>query len=218
MYEMLASHWPNLLTIYIACLAAFISPGPNFVAIASHAVNQRHDGVAIAIGISFGTAIWALLAVTGITTLLSAYEDATLIVGFAGGSYLCWLGVKSIRSVLTGTKFSADFSHAPHQATTFLRSVATGLLIQMTNPKTALFWLALTSLAIKPHTPQLIIFVMVLGCLVIALAWHIVLALAFSAESVRQKYISFKSIFSAVFGTLFIGFGLKVIYSAINGK
>ena len=218
MYETILGYWPALMAVYIACLAGFMSPGPNFVAIVSHAVHARRDGVAIALGVSIGSGIWALLASTGLTTLLSAYEEATLMVGLIGGSYLCWLGVKSIRAALSRTKFTADFNKSSHQATSFMRAICVGIFVQMGNPKAALFWVALSSLAIKPQTPSLFIAIMVIGCFVISLAWHLTLALVFSVGKMRQTYISFKSLISAVFGTLFIGFGLKVIHSVIAGR
>jgi len=88
----------------------------------------------------------------------------------------------------------------------------------MSNPKAALFWIALSSLAIKPHTPSIVIIAMIIGCYAISLSWHMVLALVFSTGSIRQTYISFKSLISAIFGALFIGFGLKVIYAVIAGR
>ncbi|MBT6566196.1 MAG: LysE family transporter [Candidatus Puniceispirillum sp.] len=180
MIETIAGYWPGLMTIYIASFLGFVSPGPNFVVITAHAVKNRRAGVATALGVSFGTAIWVMLTSTGMMTLLNAYEETTLMVGLVGGSYLCWLGVKSLRAALSGTKFSDEFN--------------------------------------KPQTPSLVIAAMVAGCFAISLSWHMVLALVFSTGSIRQTYISFKSVISAIFGTLFIGFGLKVIHSVIAGK
>ncbi|MBT6416133.1 LysE family transporter, partial [Candidatus Puniceispirillum sp.] len=122
------------------------------------------------------------------------------------------------RAALSGTKFSDEFNKPSSSETSFLRAILTGLFIQMSNPKAALFWIALSSLAIKPHTPSIVIITMIIGCFAISLSWHMVLALVFSTGSIRQTYISFKSVISAIFGTLFIGFGLKVIHSVIAGK
>ena len=218
MIETIAGYWPGLMTIYIASFLGFVSPGPNFVVITAHAVKNRRAGVATALGVSFGTAIWVMLTSTGMMTLLNAYEETTLMVGLVGGSYLCWLGVKSLRAALSGTKFSDEFNKPSSSETSFLRAILTGLFIQMSNPKAALFWIALSSLAIKPQTPSLVIAAMVAGCFAISLSWHMVLALVFSTGSIRQTYISFKSVISAIFCTLFIGFGLKVIHSVIAGK
>ncbi|MGB0690468.1 MAG: LysE family translocator [Candidatus Puniceispirillum sp.] len=218
MIETIASYWPGLMTIYIASFLGFVSPGPNFVVITAHAVKNRRAGAATALGVSFGTAIWVMLTSTGMMTLLSAYEETTLMVGLVGGSYMCWLGVKSLRAALSGTKFSDEFNKPSSSETSLLRMILTGLFIQMSNPKAALFWIALSSLAIKPHTPSIVIIAMIIGCFAISLSWHMVLALVFSTGSIRQTYISFKSVISAIFGTLFIGFGLKVIHSVIAGR
>lgn len=211
-FNSLFEYFPNLMSVYLACLVAFTSPGPNFVAVTSHAVESRKSGLGIATGISLGTALWALLAATGITALLTAYHHAALMVGLAGGSYLCWLGFKSIRSVIQGAKFNASLKSVSGSISA-LSSMRTGLLIQMTNPKTAVFWLAVTSLAIQPETPAEIVALLVIGCLIIALIWHSLLALAFSSGPIRDGYVRFKPVISTVFGVLFICLGLRIVYS-----
>ena len=60
-------YWADLLTVYVACLVAFTSPGPNFVAVTSYSVESR-AGYGVAIGISLGTAIWALFAAFAFST------------------------------------------------------------------------------------------------------------------------------------------------------
>lgn len=209
----ISDHWPELLTVYIATFVAFTSPGPNFIAITSYSVQDRDAGVGVATGISFGTALWALLASTGITAFLTAFENASLTVSIIGGLYLCWLGYKSIRSALQNSKFNASLEQV-NTDISFLEAFRTGLLIQLTNPKTALFWLALTSAAIRPNTEPVVVATLVLGCLFIALLWHIALAYVFSTGPIRQAYINFKTVISSVFGVLFAGFGLRVLYNA----
>ena len=211
--QVLVQHWPALLTVYTACLVAFTSPGPNFVAISSRAVEDRTAGIGAALGISVGTALWALFAATGITAVLSAQAGAARVVGVVGGAYLCWLGVKSLRSARAAPNLAAT-AVAGHS---LLQSARTGLFIQLTNPKTALFWLALTSVAIKPHTPPGVIGLLVLGCLAIAIAWHVLLALVLSTGPSRAAYLRAKPVISVLFGLLFIGFGGRILLDAVLG-
>jgi len=214
---MVQEYWPGLLTVYLACLVAFTSPGPNFVAITSYAVKNRAAGYGVAVGISVGTAIWALFAATGLTALVTTFRFVETVIGVAGGLYLLWLGYNAFKSVLARQTFQ------PNQIDTkdlrsLAQSVLPGLAIQLSNPKTAMFWLALTSTVIQPGTPYMVIVLLVGGCLMLALLWHCLLAFAFSSGPLREAYIRYKPVFSLIFAVLFCGFGLSVFYSLVWGQ
>jgi threonine/homoserine/homoserine lactone efflux protein len=210
----LAPYLPGLLAVYAAIAVAFTSPGPNFLTIASRSVENRSNGIFAAFGISLGTGIWALFAATGITALLNANKNAAYVLGCMGGLYLCWLGFKSLKSVRQPSSINVrDLS--VKAATRRLNSLREGLLVQLTNPKSAIFWLSVTSLAVTPESPGMIIFLLVAGCFTIAIAWHLLLALAFSSGPARSTYLRVKPIISLVFGLLFLGFGLKLAYTNI---
>ena len=184
--ESIQPHFPNLLTVYFAIAIAFTSPGPNFLGIVSSAVQNRSNGVFVGIGISLGTGIWALFATTGITVILAGYANAVYILGILGGTYLCWLGYKSLKSIRSAGEIKIDGVTNLAQSEP-IASLRKGLLIQLTNPKTALFWLAITSLAISPDSPEMVIFLLVMGCLVIAIVWHVLLALVFSSGQLENR-------------------------------
>lgn len=209
-------YWSELLTVYIACLAAFASPGPNFVAITSYSVDSRAAGYGVAVGISIGTGIWALFAATGLTAILSTFKFAATVISSVGGVYLIWLGYNAFKSVFAGQKFqlkALDTKNVKGLA----KGIVPGLAIQLTNPKTALFWLALTSIVIRPSTPVFVIVFLVLGCFILALLWHCLLAFTFSTGPFRDAYIRHKPIFSTIFGIIFVGYGLRVLYSVFWG-
>lgn len=205
-------HSVELLTVYVACLVAFTSPGPNFATVTSYAVKSKTAGYGAAFGISMGTGIWALFAATGITVILANLKHSVTIVSVLGGAYLMWLGYGSLKSVFEGQKFQNKKINTEIKSN-FLHSFMSGLLIQLTNPKSALFWIAVTSLAIRPDTPAIIVIALTLGCWLLASAWHGFLALAFSSGPLREVYIKNKPVFSTIFGVVFIGYGLRVFYT-----
>ncbi|WP_414470952.1 LysE family translocator [Microvirga sp. M2] len=207
---------PGLFAVYAGIAVAFTSPGPNFLAVVSRSVENRSNGIFTALGISFGTGVWALFAATGITALLNANKYAAYVLGALGGLYLCWLGIKSLKSVRQKSSLSIQETYMA-TSTERLKSLRDGLFIQLTNPKSAIFWLSVTSLAATPATPALIIFLLVAGCLTIAIAWHLLLALVFSSGPARNSYPSIKPMISFVFGFLFLGFGLRLVYNNFPG-
>jgi threonine/homoserine/homoserine lactone efflux protein len=208
------AYWPTLFAVFGASLMAFLSPGPNFVGIVSSAVFNRVNGVFVAIGVSIGTAVWAILAVTGITALLAHYSAAALVMQIIGGSYLFWLGVKSLLSAIKG---SSPIKLREAENETTIHSFWKGLFIQLTNPKPALFWLSMVSLVIAPGTPMLVGAILVIGVTIIAFSWHLVLAFAFSLGSTRAYYLKARPYISIVFGLLFMALGGRLIIGNLIG-
>jgi threonine/homoserine/homoserine lactone efflux protein len=209
-----AAYWPTLSAVFGASLIAFVSPGPNFVGIVSSAVVNRLNGVFVAIGVSLGTTVWAILAVTGITTLLAHYSAAALVMQVIGGSYLFWLGVKSL---ISATKSTSPLNLREPENETRIQSFWKGLFIQLTNPKPALFWLSMVSLVIAPGTPILVGAILVIGVTIIAFSWHLVLAFAFSLGYTRSYYLKARPYISILFGILFMGLGGRLILGNFMG-
>jgi threonine efflux protein len=210
----LSYYWPSLLSVFGASLIAFLSPGPNFVGIVSSAVHSRLNGIYVAIGVSLGTTFWAVMAVTGITALLAQYASAGLIMQVIGGSYLVWLGFKSLRSAF-GKK--ANISLLAKSNESALKCFQKGLLIQLTNPKTALFWLSMVSVVLLPETPASVSFVLILGTTIIAFAWHLILAVSFSLSRVTDAYLRFRPYISVAFGIAFVALGSRLLLWNVAG-
>ena len=206
---------PGLFAVYAAISVAFTSPGPNFLGVVSSAVQNRINGVFVGLGVSVGSALWALFASTGVTAIMVAFDSAIFALSVLGGGYLCWLGYKSLRSVRTRSQMNISDDEKA-LAVSPISSLQKGLLIQMTNPKSLVFWLAITPLAISPQTPWVIIGALVFGCFAIAVVWHVLLALMFSSGPARSSYLRFKPVISFIFGVLFFGLGVKLIYDSAD--
>jgi threonine/homoserine/homoserine lactone efflux protein len=207
-------YWPSLLSVFAASFIAFLSPGPNFVGIVSSAVSNRLNGIFVAIGVRLGTAFWAMMAVTGVTTIINSYSNSSIIMQFIGGSYLIWLSVKSLKGAFV-KKSSLKISEQAKE--TNLKCLQKGLLIQLTNPKTALFWLSMASFVIFHNTPVIVSFILVIGTTLIALSWHIILAVGFSISNVTEFYLKFRSHISLIFGIAFILLGSRLLLWNIAG-
>jgi threonine/homoserine/homoserine lactone efflux protein len=205
-----SEYMPDLLMAFGACLIAFLSPGPNFVGIVSSAVNRRISGVFAAIGVSLGTTVWAIMAVTGATALLTSFPNAAVIMQLLAGCYLLWLGSKSLRSALRNGDAASISSE---KTETVFQSFRKGLLIQLTNPKTALFWVSIIALVVKPGAPPLVGVILIVGTTLIAFVWHMTLALAFSTGPTRQFYLRSRRWISACFGLVFTLLGIRLILS-----
>lgn len=119
-----------------------MAPGPDFaVVVRRSAVSGRVYGMAAAAGIALGVSVWVVAAATGVAVLLSASAVAFTVVKVVGAAYLCYLGVKALRSAVKGS--GQPLEPADPGRSGSWAAFAEGLLTNVLNPKAALFFVAL---------------------------------------------------------------------------
>jgi threonine/homoserine/homoserine lactone efflux protein len=133
---MIPSH-ASLAVFVSAALVLLTIPGPAIFYIVSRAMGQgRAAGLVSALGIAVGTLVHVVAAVIGLSALLMSSALAFSVVKYLGAAYLIFLGVQKLRSkdsfALSGT---AD--RIPLR-----RIFAQGIVVNILNPKTALFFFA----------------------------------------------------------------------------
>lgn len=203
---------PGILLSCTAFLLAIASPGPNILAVIGTAMGVgRKSGVSLAFGVASGSFTWAMLTVFGLSALLAAYASALLFIKVFGGLYLLWLAYKAFRSAAAKqdmeAKELAGGRLTPHQY--FKR----GYLIQMTNPKAAMAWIAIISLGLKEGAPLWVGVAIVLGTFAMSIAIHVLYAVAFSTPRMVQLYGKARRGIQAALGAFFAIAGLRLLTS-----
>lgn len=128
----------NLGLFVAAALGLLLVPGPAVLYIVARSVEQgRRAGLVSILGIHAATLVHVGAAAAGISALLAASSAAFNIVKAAGAAYLIWLGLRKI--------FGAD--EVPDRdgavnPTGDARLFSDGFIVNLLNPKTALFFLA----------------------------------------------------------------------------
>lgn len=202
---------PHILTAYGVFLLGIMSPGPNVLAVMGISMGvSRKAGLAAGLGMGTGTLIWSSLSVMGLTVVLSTFAELSLILKIAGGSYLIWLGVKSLRAALRGGELQLRKAEG---AQSFARYYRRGFLIQMSNPKAALFWLSIMSLVLQPGAPVWVGLAIIAGTTTLSLTWHGSLALLFSTRLVLAFYRRARRAIDAVLGAFFMVIGGRILLS-----
>lgn len=111
-------------------------PGPNNLYISLRSLTQgRRAGVVSALAVETGTLVYIVVTALGLATLVRASPTLFTAITLAGASYLAYLGV---RILLTPTLDHADGI----QAAPLGRVFRDGVLVNLLNPKAALFFLA----------------------------------------------------------------------------
>lgn len=122
-----------------ASLVLLVIPGPAVLYIVARGIDQgRSAALASVAGVHLGTIAHVLAAALGLSALLAASATAFTAVKWAGAAYLVWLGVRRLMAS-DGDDVSVDGGVAP---ASLRRVFWQGVVVNVLNPKTAVFFLA----------------------------------------------------------------------------
>jgi threonine/homoserine/homoserine lactone efflux protein len=156
---MFPSHASLLIFVGAAALLLAI-PGPAIFYIVGRSMgHSRNAGLVSALGIGVGTLIHTAAAAVGLSALLVSSAAAFSVVKYLGAAYLIYLGVQKLRR---DESFDAS-TDAPR--TTLSRVFAQGIVVNVLNPKTALFFFAFLPQFIDPSRGHVATQILSLGIL-----------------------------------------------------
>ena len=125
-----------LLTFLAAATLIIVAPGPDTLLVTRNVFRRgRRGGLVTAAGTVTGLALWSVAAALGLSALLAASRVGYDVVRVAGGLYLVWLGVQSLRSQGTGPVVSTEAPPMPMH-----RAYLSGVLSNLLNPKIGVFF------------------------------------------------------------------------------
>jgi threonine/homoserine/homoserine lactone efflux protein len=153
----------TLLLFAVASLALLAVPGPAVFYLVTRSVTQgRSAGLVSVLGVETGTFAYAVAAAAGLTGLIAASETGFAIVRFAGAAYLVYLGIRRLLE-----RGDRDDASAPSARS---RLVLRGLVVQLLNPKIAVFFLAFLPQFVDPDRGSVVAQSLLLGALFTVLA------------------------------------------------
>lgn len=128
------------LALYAGALfILFMTPGPVWVAVIARAVSGgTKSAIPLAFGVALGDILWPLVAIFGITAIVSVYSDFLVVLRYAAALILALMGLALIRYADKVISSNNAFT-TPGAWAGFLA----GFLAVVANPKASLFYLAL---------------------------------------------------------------------------
>jgi threonine/homoserine/homoserine lactone efflux protein len=154
---------PSLQTIALFSLAAAalaVVPGPAVTYIVTQSIDKgRRTGIVSALGIGSGGLVHVAAATVGLSALIASSATAFTTVKLVGAAYLVVVG---LRRLLT----HEDDSASAAEAAPIERVFAQGVVVNVLNPKTALFFLAFL-----PQFADSAAQIALLGCLFVGIAF-----------------------------------------------
>lgn len=139
---------PTFALYVVAAVIVLIIPGPAVLYVVSQGIRHgRRAGVTAVLGVHMGSLVQVAGAVAGLSWLLVSSSLAFTVVRYAGAAYLIYLGV---RKLLSGRAEEAAEFVAATPGKSKARLFREGALVNVLNPKLALFFLAFLPQFVDP--------------------------------------------------------------------
>lgn len=206
----MTSLWLDIATFLGVFTLAILSPGPNFILVTNSALNDsRKDGMFTALGVATGSGLFALAGLAGVLSLVQTLPYFSLVMRFAGGGYLAWLGIEMMRK--SRLKFRPETVVNPELKFSPLQPYKIGILTNLTNPKAWAFYLSLFALLMKPDFSFLGKAFLSVSMFLISLTWYSLVAVLISNRSFQPFFFRLRPLLQQVLGLLLLLLGSKIL-------
>lgn len=144
----------------VAALVLLAIPGPAVLFVVAQSIRHgRRAGVVGVVGLHVGTLVQVAAAAAGISALVVSSATAFSIVKYAGAAYLIFLGIQRLRARAEPLVGPGPGYEGPSLTRIFRR----GVLVEVLNPKTAIFFFAFIPQFVDPSLGNVALQTTVLG-------------------------------------------------------
>ncbi len=203
-----AQFWPFLIAITLLSM----SPGVDTLLVIRNTVRGGvRDGVLTSLAICCGLFLHATVSALGISLILLQSAWAFGVLKLAGAAYLVWLGVQGLLAARRGQGLAVAGVTGDYQPVPVWRPLREGLLSNVLNPKTVVFYMAFLPQFIAPEDSALVKSLFLAGVhFIIANLWQIGVAVMVGAAGRLLASRAFVRGLNGVTGAVLIVFGIKL--------
>ena len=207
------THLPEFLTIVVAHGLAVASPGPDFAIVLRQSLRHgRRAALWTSVGIGCGLSIHITYSLLGLGLFLKNSPVALTCVKWLGAAYLAWIGLQAVRAKPRAGDIDLAGGAA---AQTDAAAWRTGFLVNVLNPKAALFFISLFPLAVSPATPRLVQAGYGVWMTVTTAAWFSFVSVVFTQERVRRAFLRHGHWIDRALGVVFLGFAASLVLAEL---
>jgi len=200
-----------IIAVTLAGLLLSASPGPSMLYVLSRSVGQnRTAGFASSIGLAIGGVLLAMASALGLAAVFEASPRAFMILQICGGCYLCYLGFGMIKGA-----GKDDMSIKNIKTKPFSKILGQGILVELLNPKTAIFFLAFLPQFVDYGRSDITTQMLVLGMLVPLTAIPSDIIVSIAGGTLAQKLASQPTagiMLSWLAGLILIGLAIRIFF------
>lgn len=201
----------TLILFFSASILLALTPGPDNLFVLAQAMQRgRMAGIAVTVGLCTGLLVHTAAVALGVAAIFSASALAFSLLKYIGAAYLIYLAYLSFRAKGTGREDTSV------ELVSFAKLYRRGIIMNVTNPKVSIFFLAFlpqfTSPAHGPLLPQ----ILVLGLLFIVstiLVFGGVSVLAGTVGTYFRKSPRAEVILNRLAGSVFLALAIKLALS-----
>ena len=204
---MVLSQIHNFSLFIAASLVLILVPGPDSIYVVSRSVAQgRQAGLLSSWGTCTGAFVHTIAAALGLSAILATSAYSFTIVKSIGALYLIYLGVKTF---FAQPQWELDLNQKTDSSWAIFRQ---GVLVDVLNPKTAIFFLAFLPQFVPTTHAQMSTFIFLgTSFILMALVWDFILIIgSTSLTKYLRQNVSFGRQLNRVTGLIFIGLGVKL--------
>lgn len=188
-----------------------ISPGPDMIFVMASAIHRGvKGGIIAAFGMAAGMLVHTILAVTGLSLILTTSELLYNIVQLAGGCYLLYIGYITFKE--SKLKLSIDKKDEKSLAKVFRFALITNIL----NPKVAVFYISFLPQFIDPDLGNIKTQLLILGVTFLILGFLVDALVGILSGKVKVILSSKPNIaktLNIISACIFVGLGILAIVS-----
>lgn len=203
----MAAHLLSLASLFVVSLATCLVPGPNnFMLMRLGMRRGRNAALAAGVGTTLSCVVWCAAAALGLAAVLATAPWLYKALRIGGGLYLLW--------------FAWALWRAPPAAAEETASVAVGrggyvwqgFAINMTNPKSVLFFASIFSAYVGPDTPLWVHAAAVVVVCATCFGWQVAMAWLFSTRGASSAYARAQRPLDLAAALLMGAFGVSLIW------
>ncbi|MFT4929359.1 MAG: threonine/homoserine/homoserine lactone efflux protein [Phenylobacterium sp.] len=205
----------TLLTFALVSFLLSISPGPSILYIMARSISQGPKaGFAAAGGMAIGSFAYVLATALGIAAIFKYSPMAYTLLKLFGAAYLVYLGVQYFRSSPVDAGQKPAVTIYP-----IIKIFRQSIVVELTNPKTALFFLALLPQFIDPKLGSVTLQLLVLGGVYTAVTFCCDSCIALASGKLGKWLAQHPGAIywqDRVAGSVLIGLGAFICYEAFD--
>ncbi len=187
-----------------------LSPGPDLIFILSKTLaHGRKIGITAAAGVCSGAFVHVLAAALGLSAILATSATAFMLVKYVGAAYLIYLGIRALFAKESALAFNDDTTKKVCAVSVFRQ----GMLIDILNPKVAIFFMAFLPQFITPGSGYVVEQTVFLGFLVVLIGFAIEAVYVLAAAPLGnylKTHPKFALWLDRAFGGLLVGLGARL--------
>jgi threonine/homoserine/homoserine lactone efflux protein len=200
-----------LVVFFTTSVLLALSPGPdNLYVLAQSARNGRSTGFFVTLGLCTGLTGHTTAVAFGLAAILRASALAFTVLKFIGAAYLLYLAWGAFRAAVSAAEEATEPSLS--KGTLFRR----GIIMNLSNPKVSLFFLAFLPQFADPSRGSMILQLFLLGGVFILATVLVFSLISILAGGLGDKYRESafaQKVVNRLAGTIFVGLALKLAFS-----